>query len=166
MTADSARPLPFVIHAIPDHVVSAARERSDAGTAADGDVRRLVAEGGEPLRCCLQDAVPGERLLLFNHRPVLPAASPYQESGAVFAHARVVDCQGAEPTARYPHDWRGRPQVLRAYDKKGSIHPSTRVHDGTDPEGVIAEVLSDPDVVLIHSRNIAHGCYMFAIGRA
>jgi hypothetical protein len=65
----------------------------------------------------------------------------------------------------YPADWYGRPQILRAYDKRGWIHPSTRMHDGSDPQSRIEKMLADPDVVEIHSRNVAYGCYMFAIAR-
>ena len=56
--------------------------------------------------------------------------------------------------------------MVRAYDARGFIHPATRLHDGTVPEAAIAEVLADPDVVLVHSRNVAYGCYMFAISGA
>jgi hypothetical protein len=51
--------------------------------------------------------------------------------------------------------------VLRAYDARGWIHEATRVHDGTDPQAALAEVLAAPGVVQVHSRNIAYGCYMF-----
>jgi Protein of unknown function (DUF1203) len=135
---------------------------SSTATYAGLPVEPSVAEGGEPLRCCLRDAAPGDALLLFNHRPDLPA-SPYAEAGAVYAHART--CARAADPREYPADWRGRPQVLRAYDARGWIHDATRTHDGTDPEGVIAELLAQPGVVQIHSRNIAWGCYMFTITR-
>jgi hypothetical protein len=39
------------------------------------------------------------------------------------------------------------------------------VHDGTHPELAIEGVLSNPDVVQVHSRNVAYGCYMFAVTR-
>ncbi|MGZ4595839.1 MAG: DUF1203 domain-containing protein [Actinomycetes bacterium] len=123
--------------------------------AADG--------GGEPLRCCLRDALPGERLMLFGYEPPMPAPSPYREVGAVLVHAQP--CAGPQSRTHYPPDWRGRPQVLRAYDRRGWIHEATRTHDGTDPEIAIADLLADPDVVQIHSRNIAWGCYMFTITR-
>jgi hypothetical protein len=157
----------FLIHALPSDVLAAARAQAATGGAnASDQAHRLVASGGEPLRCCLRDAEAGERCLLFNYRPPLPASSPYQEAGAVFAHAAADDCPGApEMFGGYPADWRGRPQVLRAYDSRGFIHPATRLHDGADPEAVIAEVFADPDVVLVHSRNVAYGCYMFAISR-
>lgn len=128
-----------------------------------GDGLATTASGGEPLRCCLRDARAGESLLLFNHEPPLPD-SPYREKGAVFTHA--TPCAGPESVTEYPADWRGRPQALRAYDARGWIHPSTRVHDGTDPEAAIAEVLSHPEVVEVHSRNLAYGCYMFRVTRA
>jgi len=52
---------------------------------------------------------------------------------------------------------------LRAYDARGWIHPATRVHDGSDPEGAIAAVLGEPGVMELHSRNVAYGCFMFAV---
>ena len=71
-------------------------------------------------------------------------------------------CTGPGSSPGYPADWRGRPQVLRAYDERGWIHPATRVHDGTDPERELTEVLATPGVVEVHSRNVAYGCWMFA----
>jgi hypothetical protein len=120
-----------------------------------------TAAGEEPLRCCLRDAKAGEEILLFNHEPSLPEESPYREKGAVFTHA--APCAG--PAPGYPREWVGRPQVLRAYDERGWIHPSTHVHDGTDPEAAIASVLAHPEVVEVHSRNVAYGCYMFRVTR-
>jgi hypothetical protein len=133
----------------------------DQARAAAGTERSL-AGGGEPLRCCLRDAHPGEPLLLFGYAPPLPP-SPYREVGAVFAHA--APCPGRDPDDGYPADWYGRPQVLRAYDAHGRIHPATRVHDGTDPRAAIVAVLGDPEVVQVHSRNVAYGCFMFRIQR-
>ncbi|SCF21884.1 Protein of unknown function (DUF1203) [Micromonospora viridifaciens] len=124
--------------------------------------QRLTAEGGEPVRCCLRDATPGEPLLLFGYAPPLPAG-PYREVGPVFAHD--ADCPGPNRPAGYPADWRGRPQVLRAYDRRGRI-VGGRLHDGGDPERVIAELLADPAVDRLHSRNVVYGCFMFAVVRA
>ncbi len=149
----------FDVHAIPEEVLDRARkEGSDPQRA---DFARMIADGGEPLRCCLRDARPGEDLLLFNYEPPVPP-SPYRERGAIFAH--TVACDGVASTG-YPADWRDRPQVLRAYDSRGWIHPNTRVHDGSDPEGALAAVFADPDVVQVHSRNVAYGCFMFVAVR-
>jgi hypothetical protein len=124
-------------------------------------VVEMTAGGGEPLRCCLRDAKEGEQLILFGYEPRIPA-SPYREIGAIFAHAEL--CSAIGDTRVYPAAWRGRPQVLRAYDERGWI-VGARVHDGDQPESVIAELFADPLVVAIHSRNIAYGCFMFAIRR-
>jgi hypothetical protein len=123
----------------------------------------MTTEGGEPLRCCLRDAEAGEEALLFNYEPPLPEESPYREKGAVFTHA--APCAGPESVTTYPPDWVGRRQVLRAYDARGWIHPSSHLHDGSDPEAAIASVLAHPEVVEVHSRNVAYGCYMFRITR-
>ena len=139
------------------------RVRTTGLDAAGTPVVRLTAEGDEPLRCCLRNARAGEECLLFGFTPALPAASPYQEMGAVFAHAQP--CPGPEYSDRYPAEWYGRRQVLRAYDARGWIHPSTTLHDGQDPEATIAEIFQHPDVVEIHSRNVSYGCYMFAVTR-
>lgn len=150
----------FRIHALPTEVLDGVRARGV--DASGGPVERIEAAGGEPLRCCLRDAHPGEKAILFGFEPALPR-SPYRELGAVFAHAQP--CPGPEHAEDYPPDWQGRPQVLRAYDQRGWIHPATRTHDGQHPETVIAAMLADPDVTRIHSRNIAYGCYMFAVTR-
>lgn len=147
------------IRALPDDVLADARRTGlDAGGTA---VEPVTAEGGEPLRCCLRDAVAGESLLLLGYAPPTPRG-PYRETGPVFAHAEP--CEGYAGDG-YPADWLGRPQVLRAYDSRGWIHPATRVHDGTDPAGALAEVLAVDGVVEVHSRNVAYGCYMFAATR-
>jgi hypothetical protein len=146
----------YTIHALPDDVLARMRT-ADPDLAVD----RTTARGGEPLRCCLRDAVADEALLLAGYEPPLPA-SPYAEKGAVFVHAEPC---GGPDGAGYPNGWRDRPQVLRAYKANGWIHPANRVHDGTDPDAVIAEIFEHPTVERIHSRNIAYGCYMFEVRR-
>lgn len=150
----------FRIHALPAGVLAdvRARDADEAGLP----VEHHVAAGGEPLRCCLRNARQGERLILFAYTLNLPPG-PCRETGPVFAHAEP--CAGpASPTA-YPQDWYGRPQVLRAYDERGRIHPATTMHDGTDPEAAIDAVLAQPGVVEVHSRNVLYGCYMFTVTR-
>ena len=143
----------FTIAALPADLLAAVQ--------ADPASEPVVAEGGEPLRCCLRDAVAGEGLVLFSFEPPLPA-SPYREKGAVFAHAGP--CDGPLEGVPYPPDWYGRAQVLRAYDADGRIHPASRQHDGSDPVAALSAVLAEPGVVVVHSRNVVYGCYMFEAG--
>lgn len=138
------------------------RARRTGVDAFGTPVERLPDPTGEPLRCCLRNARAGEDVILFGYEPSLPS-SPYREVGPVLAHA--LPCPGPGTLTAYPEEWRGRPQVLRAFDSRGWIH-AARVHDGSDPESVIAELLDDQNVVQIHSRNVAYGCYMFTVRRA
>jgi len=149
----------FRIHAVPAAILDEVRAtgRDVSGYA----VARVSAGGGEPLRCCLRDARAGEDLMLLGYEPPLPP-SPYREIGAIFAHA--APCDGPAANRSYPTEWRPRSQALRAYDERGWIHAAT-LHHGHDAEAAIGELLSDPAVVQIHSRNVAYGCYMFTITR-
>ncbi|MFZ0666887.1 MAG: DUF1203 domain-containing protein [Acidimicrobiales bacterium] len=137
--------------------------RKDHRDVSDRPAVQLRANGGEPLRCCLRNATSGDEILLFGYEPRLPAASPYREIGAVYVHAKP--CAGWVDESVYPSEWQSRPQVLRAYDCRGWIHPSTSVHDGSDPEAAISAVLENPEVVEVHSRNLAYGCFMFVARR-
>ncbi|GAA3756214.1 DUF1203 domain-containing protein [Micromonospora maritima] len=149
----------FLIRPLPADVLADLRRtgRDDGGQPPE----RHRAGGGEPLRCCLRDAGAGEMLLLFGYAPPLPPG-PYRELGPIFAHDS--DCAGPARVSAYPVGWRGRPQVLRAYDRRGRI-VGGRQHDGSAPEAVIAELFADPAVDVLHSRNVVHGCWMFAVGR-
>ncbi len=149
----------YEVHGLSEDVLTAVRS---SGLDVSGNpVHQLLAGGGEQLRCCLALATQGERIILFGYEPPLPP-SPYREIGAVFAHAEP--CEGPMGTS-YPLDWYGKTQILRAYDRRGWIHPSSCVHDGSDPEAAIMAILADAEVAWIHSRNVAYGCFAFAITR-
>lgn len=115
------------------------------------------AAGGEPVRCCLRDAEPGEALVLANHEPPMPP-SPYTERGAVFVHAAGSDCTRYD-TDRFPEPWRGRRQVVRGYDERGWI-AAARIAEPGAVDATIEEVLAGDGVRFVHTRNPEHGCYM------
>ena len=149
----------FRIQAIPTAVLEQLRSR---GSDVSGNpIELLRAEGAEPLRCCLRSATQGEELILCGYEPPIPNG-PYRERGAIFFHA--TPCSGPATGDGYPAAWRGRPQVLRAYDRRGRIRDA-KVHDGNDPEAEIARFLDDPDIAQLHSRNVAYGCFMFVVTR-
>ena len=134
------------------------RAEDDFGNA----VEPFAAGGGEPLRCCLRDADPGERITLVAWRPA-PVAGPYAEVGPVFVHAGT--CDGYADEDRYPEGFRRRQQLLRAYDAAGRQVENVIV-DGVAAERGIAGLLARPDVAYLHSRNVLAGCYMFTVHRA
>ena len=118
-------------------------------------------EGGAPLRCCLTEAQPGERIALIAHRP-FRSAGPFAEVGPVYVHAER--CPGYQEPHAYPAGFRHRTQVFRSYGYDGTI-VDAEIVAGDDAEDAIERLLARPEVAFLHGRNVLYGCYMFAIER-
>ena len=123
---------------------------------------QVVTTGGSPLRCCLRESVPGDRLLLIAYTPP-GTRGAYAERGPVFVHAEP--CGGYPTPDRYPPALSRRQQVVRAYDRDGRIIEGFLVDDGEHATAVIREQLARPGVALVQLRNVGHGCYNFTVRR-
>jgi hypothetical protein len=132
-----------------------------ATLAADATRVFVDDDGGRPLRCCLRDSRPGERIALVAVTPDGPRGA-YRETGPVFLHAE--GCSGPAGNG-YPDDFRRRTQVFRAYDRTGAIVGGEVVQPGFGQEEAAARLLTDPDVAFLQTRNVVHGCYMLTIRR-
>jgi hypothetical protein len=118
--------------------------------------------GGRPLRCCLRDATEGEEIALIAYRPP-GGAGPFSEVGPVFIH--LTTCDGYQgPPGQYPEGFRRRQQVFRGYGRSGRIVDAV-VSDGADAESAISTLFANPNVDVIQSRNVGHGCFMFLVCR-
>ena len=132
-----------------------------AGRDEAGNSLTVQADnGGSPVRCCLRETRPGERVMLIAYTPP-GTAGAYAERGPVFVHADP--CEGYPTPRRYPPGLRHRMQVVRAYDRQGRIADGVLAADGLQAEAVIAEMLARPDVELVHLRNVGYDCYNFAV---
>jgi hypothetical protein len=121
-------------------------------------------EPGTPLRCCLREAKVGEQVALIAWRPLREAPdSVYAEVGPVFVHADA--CPGFQDDQSYPQGFRHRQQVLRSYSATGDMLDAV-ITDGSGAEDAIAGLFARPDAAVVHSRNVAAGCYMFAVHRS
>ncbi|MGA3215009.1 MAG: DUF1203 domain-containing protein [Acidimicrobiales bacterium] len=151
----------FFVEALPTQRLEAIRRTGfdDAGNTLS---KAGQAEGGEPLRCCLRLAEPGEQVLLIAYRP-FDRPGPYAETGPVFVHAAARSGYG-HPSA-YPEAFRDRPQVFRAYDADGVIVKGELCGAKDSAEDVIAEMFEDDKLERIHTRNVLFGCYMLQIRR-
>jgi len=118
--------------------------------------------GGSPLRCCLRETVPGERVLLIAYTPP-GGRGGYAERGPVFIHAEP--CDGYRTPDRYPPGLSHRQQVVRAYNRDGRIADGVLVEDGEQAMTAIRELLARPEITLVQLRNVGFGCYNFAVRR-
>jgi len=152
----------FRIEPIP---AAALRRIRAAGRDDIGNPLRLsVADRpGAPLRCCLREAQPGERLALIAWQP-FENGGPYAEVGPVFVHAE--ECAGYTEVHAYPDGYRHRKQVFRPYDASGDmVYEAIEVVEGAGAEAAIARIFARTEVAVIHSRNLLAGCWMFSIHR-
>jgi hypothetical protein len=135
-------------------------------TGADGHGNRLrpfAATGqGEPLRCCLRYAEPGERIALISYAP-FEHQSVWREVGPVYIHA--ARCDGYTPTGRLPEQLATGPRVLRTYraDATMNYEHNTVVTDEAELEPIIKRLLSKPDVTTVHVRTLAPQCFLYAV---
>ncbi len=149
----------FRIEAIPPATLSQIRS---AGLDEAGNPLRVRVddEGGSPLRCCLRDTSPGELVFLISYTPP-GVAGPYAERGPVFVHAS--SCPGYSDVHRYPAELGHRRQIVRGYDHSGDMATAVVVDDGLSAEQELISVLGRPDIRVAHVRNVAAGCYNFAV---
>lgn len=135
-------------------------------TGADGHGNRLspfAATGqGEPLRCCLRYATPGEQITLISHAPFVQP-SVWREVGPVYIHA--ARCDGYLPTGRLPEQLATGPRVLRTYraDDTMNYDHNTVVTGEADLQPITERLLREPDVATVHVRTLAPQCFLYAV---
>lgn len=133
----------------------------DDALAARGVVRMPVtASPGFPCRVTLEDAVPGETVLLLNHEHL--AQGPYRQRHAIFVR------EGAQEPARYvdavPEQLAIRLLSVRAYDHEGMM-TDAEVIEGTALRALIDRFFADPAVAYLHVHNARRGCFAARIDR-
>jgi hypothetical protein len=135
----------------------------DAGAlGAQGVVELTVEEPHAwPCRVSLEDALPGERVLLFNYRHQ-PADSPYAASGPIVVRRAVAAARSIRNTV--PDQQRRRLLSVRAYDARGWM-VDAEVAPGTELEALIERFFGVPDVTYLHVHNARRGCYACRVDR-
>jgi hypothetical protein len=135
---------------------------SDAELEARG-FRRMIADSkpGFPCRVSLEDAEPGERVLLINYEHQ-PAHSPYRAKGPVFVRESAAATYNADAV---PSSLRSRLLSLRAYDADGMIVEADAV-EGTEVEAVLTRLFARPDTAYIHIHYAKRGCFAALVERA
>lgn len=134
------------------------------GTDGHGNrLRPFAASGdGEPLRCCLRYAEPGEQITLISYAP-FDRPSVWREVGPVYIHAQP--CDGYAQPDRLPEQLATGPRVLRTYtpDDTMDYGHNTVVTDDANLDPIIKRLLSVPDVATVHVRTLAPQCFLYKV---
>lgn len=136
---------------------------SDEVLAERGILRRTVdAKPGFPCRITLEDAEPGETVLLLNYEHQ-GADTPFRASHAIFVR------EGGHETRRtvdeVPPALAARRHIsLRAFDAAGMLQDA-EIAPGDDLEPAIARLLARPEVAYLHAHYAAMGCFAARIDR-
>ena len=125
-------------------------------------VRTADSHPGFPCRVSLDDAVPGETVLLthFQHQD---AATPFRASHAIYVRAAANQTFDAVNTV--PPALARRTLSLRAFDADGWLKAAT-LTPGTDVLEAARGLLARDDVAYLHAHYAAMGCYAAWLGRA
>jgi hypothetical protein len=155
--------MPFRYVGLPPKPFAPLFALSDDELVQRGMRRMMVDEKpGFPCRVTLEDAEPGESVLLlqFEHQP---AHSPYRASGPIFVREEAkaaFDQVGAPPASL-----RGRMLSVRAYAQDGMMVDAD-VAQSEELEGLLGRFFADPAVAYVHVHNARRGCYAARVERA
>ncbi len=153
---------PLLVQAISsDHLDSIRKSGLDGH---GNELRSFVASGGqgEPLRCCLRYAEPGEEITLISYAP-FDHPSVWTEVGPVYIHA--ARCGSYASTGKLPEQLATGPRVLRTYRADDSMNYdyNTVVTTEADLEPIIAGLLAENSVATVHVRTVAPQCFLYAV---
>lgn len=135
----------------------------DEDLAMHGAVRMIAdAYPGFPCRVTLDDATPGDPLLLVNHVSH-PNDNPYRASHAIFVG------EGARQAACFidqiPPALDRRILSLRGFDAAGMMCNAVLVQPG-GADGAVRAMLADPSIDHIDAHNATRGCFAARVERA
>jgi hypothetical protein len=155
--------MPFTIRGLPVEQFRPYFRAPSDELARHNIVRVTAGETGfYPCRVLLEDARPGETLLLLNHE-YLPVESPYRGRHAIF----VNEAASAPRTfvGEVPDILRTRKLIsLRAFDGAGMMIDADVVR-GADVEATVRRLFEDARAEYLHAHNVARGCFAARIDR-
>ena len=136
---------------------------SDAELSKRGAERRVAddRDPGYPCRISLEDAAPGEELILLNHVSH-DVAGPFRTAYAIYVR------EGAAAAPAYTDETLGyldrRTLSLRGFGADGMLR-SARLALPGESDAAIREMFGDGEIATIHAHNAAYGCFLARIER-
>lgn len=155
--------MPFVIRGLDPGEFRPLFSLTDAALAERGVIAKIADnKPGFPCRISLEDAEPGERVLLLNYESH-KAATPYRSAYAIYV--RDVAAPAAFEN-RLPPVMEHRPIALRMFNAEGMLIGADMGRFGTETTAKIEAAFENPEAAYIHAHNAMHGCFSAEIRRA
>ncbi|MDB5469203.1 MAG: hypothetical protein JWR84_763 [Caulobacter sp.] len=135
----------------------------DEAALADRRVVRVLvdAPASAPCRVTLEDAEPGETVLLLNHEH-LAVDSPYRSRHAIYV--REIADETAVITDALPLALARRLLALRAFDGDDMM-VEAEVVEGREAAPLIETWLADDRIAYLHAHYARRGCFAARIDR-
>ena len=152
----------FQIQALSSAPFNALFALSDAELAAQNIHRMTVnAFPGSPCRVSMEDAQPGETVLLLNfaHQD---ADTPYKASHAIYVREGVT--QAALAADHVPEVLRIRLISMRLFDQNDMMIDADVV-DGKAVAKALSDGFENPEVAYAHLHNAKPGCFAASVHR-
>lgn len=156
-------PQAFVIAGLDPAPFSALFGQPETALLAQGVTRhRVETKPGAPCRISLEDAEPGETVLLLNYEH-LAADTPYRSRHAIYV--RETPAPAARYTNCVPPALAVRLLSVRAFDK-ADMMIDAEVVEGHDLPDLIARFFADPRTAYLHAHYARRGCFAARIDRS
>ncbi len=126
--------------------------------------KRVIADKrpGFPCRVSLEDAQPGEEVLLVNYEH-LDVDTPFRSRYAVYV--RKAANPATPPINEVPEILRSRALSVRAWSTEGML-VAAELAKGHEIEKAISALFSIPEAAFLHVHFAKPGCYAARVDRA
>ena len=139
--------------------------RTEGRDALGQQVKRVIAEGGEPCRDVLRRAAKGEELILASFSP-FEKPGPYHEYGPVFVLAN--ESAEAVDRAKVPAGGDGnylqQRFAIRAYSQNEEILDAALV-EPVEAQETVDRFFGRADTAFLHVRFPSYGCFACRLDR-
>lgn len=122
---------------------------------------KVTNKPGFPCRVSLEDAEPGEQIILLHHVSH-DVDTPYRSAYAVYVREGVP--RSGPYIDMLPPVFEGRPLAFRGFDREGMLRGALLAMPG-EADAKIRELFERPEIATIHAHNAAYGCFSAKIER-
>ncbi len=153
----------FTVSGLPIEAFQPLFGRPDAELASLGVLRHWIdAPRTAPCRITLEDAAPGESVLLLNHEHQ-GADTPYRSAHAIYVREAASETRSL--AGEIPDSFIGRTLSLRAFDA-GGMMVDADLCEGAEAQALIDRLLAAPGAAYVHAHTARRGCFLARIDPA